>query len=184
VSSTTGAARLRSRAPVADLARVAGVAGLARVTGHGRAASIVACLALAVALAGCGSSTPKRGSSTESAPAFATAPYTPQQELVAAGAKLVVTDGCAACHLNGSDPKLAPSFTSLAGHQVKLKDGGTAVVDERFLRKALLDPSSEELAGYPAAPMIAALRRLRFAQRPAAVSALVAFIEQVGPETE
>ncbi len=139
---------------------------------------------MTAALAGCGSSSPKQASPTESTPAFATAPYTPQQERVAAGAKLVVADGCSACHLNGSDPKLAPNFTSLAGHRVKLTDGRTALVDERFLRKALLDPRSEELAGYAPAPMIAALRRLHLAQRPSDVAALVAFIEQVGPEPQ
>jgi hypothetical protein len=95
-----------------------------------------------------------------------------------------VADGCSACHLNGTNQKLAPSFTSLAGHKVKLRDGRTALVDEQFLRKGLIDPGSEELAGYPAAPMLAALRRLRLAQRPSDVAALVAFIEQVGPETE
>ncbi len=146
--------------------------------------SSLVCLALAAALAGCGSSSPKQASSTESTPAFATAPYTPQQERVAAGAKLVVADGCSACHLNGADQKLAPNFTSLAGHRVKLADGRSALVNERFLRRGLIDPSSEELAGYPAAPMLAALRRLRLAQRPSDVAALVAFIEQVGPETE
>ncbi|HTR72991.1 MAG TPA: hypothetical protein VMG80_05290 [Solirubrobacteraceae bacterium] len=146
--------------------------------------AILVCLALAGTLAGCGSFSPRPTSSTESTPGFASAPYTPQQEKVAAGAKLVVTDGCSACHLNGSNPKLAPNFTSLAGHRVKLRDGGTALVNERFLHRGLTDPGSEELSGYSAAPMLAALARLHLAQHPSDVAALVAFIEQVGPETE
>ena len=161
-----------------DLVRSDGVRwGLAR-------APIAIGLILAAALSGCGSSSTKQISSRESTPSFASAPYTPQQQRVAAGAKLVVADGCAACHLNATDQKLAPSFTSLAGHRVRLSDGRTALADENFLHKGLIDPGSEELAGYAAAPMLAALARLHLAQRPSDVAALVAFIEQVGPETE
>lgn len=137
-----------------------------------------------LALAGCGSSSSRPASSTAGAPSFASAPYTPQQQRVVAGAKLIVADSCAACHLNGSDGRLAPSFTSLAGHRVQLKDGRSALVNEAFLRRGLLDPESEELSGYAPGPMIAALKRLGLARRPGEVTDLVAFIEQVGPETE
>lgn len=142
---------------------------------------VLACLGTGV-LAGCGSSSPQHASSTESVPAFASAPYTPQQQRVEQGAKLVVADGCAACHLNGSNSRLAPSFTSLAGHRVRLQTGETALVNEAFLRKALLHPGSEQLAGYAPGPMLATLARLHLT--PAQVADLVAFIEQVGPETE
>lgn len=139
---------------------------------------------LTLTLVGCGSSSPRRASSTASTPSFASAPYTPQQQRVVAGAKLIVADSCAACHLNGPDSRLAPSFTSLAGHRVQLKDGHSALVNEAFLRRGLLDPESEELSGYASRPMIAALKRLGLARRPGDVADLIAFIEQVGPETE
>jgi cytochrome c oxidase subunit II len=145
--------------------------------------AICACIGLA-ALSGCGSSSTTQTTTGSSTPAFAVAPYTPQQQRVQQGAKLVVSDGCSACHLNGANPRLAPAFTRLAGHHVRLKDGRTALVDEGFLREALLDPARTEVAGYDPAPMIAALRRLHLQSRPAEVAALVAFIEQVGPETE
>jgi hypothetical protein len=142
------------------------------------------------ALAGCGSqgsSSPSQSPTTSSSstPAYAAEPYTPQQQRVEQGAHLVVADGCAACHLEGSHPRLAPSFTSsLAGHRVTLTDGRRALVDERFLREALLHPGRTEVRGYDPAPMLAAVSRLHFASHPSQVAALVAFMEQIGPETE
>jgi hypothetical protein len=144
------------------------------------------------ALAGCGSqgsSSSSRSPTTPSpTPAYAAEPYTPQQQRVAQGAHLIVADGCSACHLDGGNPRLArlaPSFTSsLAGHRVTLTDGKRALVDERFLREALLHPSRTEVRGYDPAPMLAAVSRLHFASHPSQVAALVAFMEQIGPETE
>jgi hypothetical protein len=147
-----------------------------------------AALLLATAvLSGCGSansSTTTGGYTTATAPAYAAAPYTHQQILVEQGAHLVISDGCSACHLNSAGPRQAPSFTSLAGHRVTLADGGHAVVDGRFLRAALVNPASTELEGYDPKEMIAAVRRLHLQAKPGQVNALVAFMEQIGPETE
>jgi hypothetical protein len=104
--------------------------------------------------------------------------------LVEQGAHLVIADGCSACHLNSTDPRQAPSFTSLAGHRVTLLDGRHALVDGRFLHEALVDPTNTEIEGYDQTQMIAAVRRLHLNAKPAQVSALVAFMEQIGPETE
>ena len=57
------------------------------------------------------------------------------------------------------------------------------LVDERFLRRALLAPGQFRLKGYPLAPMLKAIRRLHLNPHPGQLDALVAFIEQVGPET-
>lgn len=122
--------------------------------------------------------------SASSTPAYLNAPVTHQQRLVQEGARLVVADGCAACHLGASSPVASPSFTSFAGRRVTLADGRRALVDERFVRQGLLDPATEEIKGYPAEPMLAALARLHLRSRPGEVAALAAFIEQVGPETE
>jgi len=77
-----------------------------------------------------------------------------------------------------------PEFRQLRGHRVELTDGHTAVVEERFLREGLLDPRRIVVAGYAAAPMLAAVSRLQLARHPQQVAALAAFIEQVGPEPE
>ena len=140
--------------------------------------------ATAAALGACGASSapPAGGAHSASAPAYVSEPFTHEQQLIEQGARLIVADGCSACHLAAGARGAAPSFSSFAGHRVTLADGRTALVDERFLREALLDARADELAGYDAAPMLAALTRLRLASRPRQVAALAAFIEQVGPE--
>jgi len=138
---------------------------------------------LLVLLAGCGASgASSGGAGTANVPAYVTEPFTPEQRLIEQGAPLIVADGCSACHLNGAARSGAPSFSSFAGHQVRLTDGRTVLVDERFVREGLLDPRANELRGYDPAPMLAALARLRLASHPRQVAALAAFVEQVGPE--
>jgi hypothetical protein len=140
---------------------------------------------LLLALAGCGAGSSGGASSrTSSVPAYVTEPFSHQEQLVAQGARLVVADGCAACHLSAKGKPIAPSFASLAGHRVALTDGHTVLVDERFLHEALLDPRRTLIKGYDPAPMLAALARLHLDSEPRLVDALAAFIEQVGPESE
>ena len=64
-----------------------------------------------------------------------------------------------------------------------LANGRRVFVDERFLRQALLDPGANAVKGYPSAPMIRALARLDLAAHPQQTEDLIAFMEQVGPET-
>jgi hypothetical protein len=139
-----------------------------------------------LALCGCAatraSSNPRPG--TAGVPSYVTEPFSHQEQLVEQGAQLVVSDGCAACHLSPPGKAIAPSFASFAGHRVKLTDGRTVLVDERFLREGLREPRKSSLRGYAAAPMLASLQRLHLASHPQQVAALVAFIEQVGPEAE
>jgi len=141
---------------------------------------------LALTLAGCGTAAKHDGASTSgtTTPAYVAAPFNQEQKLVAKGAQLVVSDGCAACHLNAHASGLGPDFDSFAGHHVKLRDGREVRVDERFVREGLLNPAANELDGYDAKPMLMALARLHLRGQPAQVQALAAFIEQVGPETE
>jgi cytochrome c oxidase subunit 2 len=139
---------------------------------------------LALMLAGCGASagTSERSTTSSSVPAYVTEPFSHEQKLIAQGARLIVADGCSACHLMAGKSGLGPSFSSFAGHVVRLADGRRALVDEAFLRKGLDDPRAELLKGYDPAPMLAALARLHLADQPRQVAALAAFIEQVGPE--
>lgn len=140
---------------------------------------------LALALSACGSGTQPGGArSTASVPRYVTEPFTPEQRLIEQGAPLIVSDGCASCHLAASARAIAPSFSSFAGHRVTLADGRTVLVDERFVREGLLHPGANELKGYDPAPMLAAVKRAGLEDRPGQVAALAAFIEQVGPEPE
>jgi cytochrome c2 len=146
-------------------------------------ASVIA-LVSAPMLAGCGSSGSSDGarSSTSNAPAYITAPFTHEQQLVEQGARLAVADGCTACHLVGKSQSIGPDFAGFAGHTVTLAEGRRVLVDEDFLREGLLHPDKAELKGYDPAPMLAAVRRLHLSGDPGDVAALAAFIEQIGPE--
>jgi hypothetical protein len=142
-------------------------------------------LVLAFVLAGCGASATSSSagsSSTSTEPAYVKEPFTHQQLLVEQGARLAVSEGCTACHLDAAGRGIAPSFASFAGHRVTLVDSRRVLVDEHFLRAGLLHPESDELEGYDPAPMLAAIRRLHLAGHPGQVAALTAFIEQIGPE--
>jgi hypothetical protein len=138
---------------------------------------------LILLLAGCGASgTSSQRAPRSSVPAYVTEPFTHEQQLIEQGARLVVSDGCSACHLTLGKPDVAPSFSSFAGHRVKLRDGRSVLVDERFLREGLLHPRRAILKGYDPAPMLMALARLHLDSQPQQVAALAAFIEQIGPE--
>jgi hypothetical protein len=159
-----------------------GFTGAARRTALG---VLLASATLTIA-AGCGTGAAPRsaGTGSSSVPSYAAAPFTHQQQLVERGARLYVSDGCSACHSVGSRRgSLGPSFAVLAGNRVTLADGRSVLVDERFLHEALVDPARVEVRGYAPAPMLAAVRRLGLGHDPAAVAALAAFIEQIGPET-
>ncbi len=137
-----------------------------------------------LSLVGCGAAarSSSEGTSGASAPSDATEPFTHEQQLVEQGGRLIVTDGCSACHLAAAGRRLAPGFASFAGHRVTLIDGRQVLVDEHFLRESLVHPGRYRIKGYDPAPMLAAITRLHLAQHPQAVAALSAFIEQVGPE--
>ena len=135
-------------------------------------------------LSGCGGAA-ERGESTANSvgeAASAAAHFTHQQELVEQGGRLFVSDGCTGCHSLDRSSRLGPSFGHLAGSRVTLADGRRALVDERFLKAALTDPGANSVVGYSPAPMIAALERVKLSEHPQDVSALAAFIEQIGPE--
>lgn len=150
------------------------------------AAGFLACTA-ALLLYGCGGAagpaTVGLHGRSPSVPAYVTAPFTHQEQLVQRGAGLFVADGCPACHSIAGRGRLGPSFATFAGSRVVLADGRRVVVDEALLRRALLEPARVALRGYPPAPMVAAVTRLRFAGHRADVRALAAFIEQIGPES-
>jgi hypothetical protein len=150
-----------------------------------RAPTGAAVLALLCVLSGCGASGTDTARLQSSGGATTTPePFTHEQQLVVQGARLVVADGCSACHLDKLKQSVSPSFASFAGHEVTLTNGKRALVEEAFVREGLLHPSSHELKGYDPDPMLNALARLHFQTKPAQVDALAAFIEQIGPEPE
>ncbi len=153
-----------------------------------RTRALLLAAAVALSLGGCGGGGRQKGNSpaatVSSAPAYAAAPYTPQQRRVEHGGHLFVVDGCSACHAIAGHAGIGPSFAHFAGDQVTLADGRKSLANEQLLREALLNPRAVALAGYPLGPMLAGVARLHLREHPADVAALVAFIEQIGPENE
>ncbi len=150
-----------------------------------RAPAALLVLAAAATLAGCAGSrkAPAVQSASPPEPQYAIGELTRNEQLVNEGAKLALADGCASCHLQGAKRSPGPNFDSFAGHDVTLADGRRTLVEERFLRQALLHPEETAIAGYEPAPMIRALAPLDLAGHPHDVQALIAFMEQIGPET-
>jgi len=60
------------------------------------------------------------------------------------GKDLLQQFGCNSCH-----PSVAPDFNGLLGRMVKLTDGRTMVADEQYIRRCILTPSKQYVAGYP-----------------------------------
>jgi len=70
---------------------------------------------------------------------------TPSESPAAAGHQLFTTLGCVQCH-----GQRAPTLAGLYGSIVTLTDGSAHIVDEQYLHRAIVDPSSQIVAGYPA----------------------------------
>ena len=145
------------------------------------AALAVALAAVVLACGGCGGGSKGSGGSASTLPSYASEPFTPEQKLIEKGARLVVADGCSACHLSATAGRAAPSFMSMAGHRVKLTDGRDVLVEEGLIREALRRPAAIVMSGYAPAPMIRAVERAQLAAHPEQIAQLAAFIEQVGP---
>ncbi len=149
-----------------------------------RVLGLLGALTATAVLAGCagGRRTPSVQSASPPEPQFSVGELTRNEQLVNEGAPLAIRDGCAACHLQGAKTSPGPNFDSFAGHEVTLASGRRTLVDEQFLRQALLHPQANALAGYDPVPMIRALAPLDLAGHPHEVEALTAFMEQIGPE--
>jgi protein SCO1 len=54
--------------------------------------------------------------------------------------------GCPGCHEN---PRIAPPLVDLAGAERTLENGEKVTVDDAYLRRAILEPGAQIVAGYP-----------------------------------
>jgi cytochrome c oxidase subunit 2 len=70
-----------------------------------------------------------------------------QPTAAAAGGQLYGSLGCASCHDPGAKIR-APLLTGRFGQSVQLRDGRVVPVDESYVRKSIIDPQSEVVAGY------------------------------------
>jgi cytochrome c oxidase subunit II len=64
------------------------------------------------------------------------------------GAALYVSLGCSRCH-EGTSAVSAPSLRGIWGKPVLVASGGTRMVDETWLREAIMTPDAARVAGFP-----------------------------------
>jgi cytochrome c oxidase subunit 2 len=64
-----------------------------------------------------------------------------------AGRRLFETLRCDTCHKDAPDAR-GPSLHGVFGTQVALEDGGTALVNEEYLRESILRPMQRVTKGY------------------------------------
>jgi cytochrome c oxidase subunit 2 len=65
-----------------------------------------------------------------------------------AGARLYATRGCAQCHSVDGRSGTGPTFQGLFGHPVPLREGGSVIADENYLRESIVAPEAKVAAGY------------------------------------
>lgn len=74
------------------------------------------------------------------------------ESMAQAGERLFSQLGCVTCHLADGSGR-GPSLAGLYGHTQALRTGETKVVDEAFIRQAIVNPNSMPIPGYtPAMP--------------------------------
>jgi cytochrome c oxidase subunit 2 len=65
-----------------------------------------------------------------------------------AGERLVKTRGCRQCHSIDGKANIGPTFLGIYGRTGKLKDGRSYEAEENYIRRSVLDPQSDLVAGY------------------------------------
>ncbi len=76
-----------------------------------------------------------------------TATSTSGSSLAQNGERLFASLGCNQCH-SGSPEARGPNLAQMYGTKVQLANGSTAMVDDAFLRDAILNPTLHQMAGF------------------------------------
>ncbi|MGH9351125.1 MAG: cytochrome c oxidase subunit II, partial [Terriglobia bacterium] len=66
------------------------------------------------------------------------------ESMAAAGATLYEQYGCITCHGTGK----GPPWVGLYDSKVRLSDGTTVIADDAYIRRSILEPSAQIVAGY------------------------------------
>jgi cytochrome c oxidase subunit II len=65
-----------------------------------------------------------------------------------AGEMLYMRRGCTQCHSSDGTARTGPTFQGIFGKTHQFQGGGSAVVDENYIRESILDPQAKIKAGY------------------------------------
>ena len=72
----------------------------------------------------------------------------PPEKLWEGGEKLYNQRGCKQCHSIDGTAGIGPSFKGIWGHAQTLRSGGSATVDENYVRESIVDPQAKVVAGF------------------------------------
>ncbi|MFO0966199.1 MAG: cytochrome c oxidase subunit II [Gemmataceae bacterium] len=92
------------------------------------------------------------------------------------GRKLFLKLQCVTCHSADSLAR-APNLEALFGKTVPLEDGRSALVDEAYLRRSILEPDADVVAGFR--PIMPSFKSVITDEMD--MSALIAFLKGLGP---
>jgi len=67
---------------------------------------------------------------------------------VQVGERLYRLRGCAQCHTIDGKASVGPTFQGVFGHEQALKGGGSALIDENYVRESILEPQAKIAAGF------------------------------------
>ena len=95
---------------------------------------------------------------------------------VAAGQKLFSDLACNTCHLSESQGR-GPVLTNLFGKTVELQGGGTAVVDEAYIRESIVNPQAKIVAGFQ--PIMPTFQGLVSEEQ---LLQLIAYVKSLSPQ--
>jgi len=101
-------------------------------------------VALVMGAAACGG-----GGTSATAPTLADS----NGDLINRGGTVAASAGCTGCHSLDGIVIVGPSWQGLFGSEEELADGSSVVVDEAYLRLAILDPERRIVAGFAAGVM-------------------------------
>jgi cytochrome c oxidase subunit 2 len=91
-----------------------------------------------------------------------------------AGAKLYISRACNTCHSIDGSVGVAPSFKGIFGKTEYLTDGSSLTVDENYLRKSILNPQAQIVAGY--APVMPTYQNVLSDRQ---IDALIAYLKSL-----
>ncbi len=93
-------------------------------------------------------------------------------DLAEQGREISQTRGCAACHGEDGQGDVGPSWLGLFGSTVELEGGGTVLADTDYLRRAIVEPDAEIVAGFTISMPVTNLSEDE-------IAALIAYIEEL-----
>ncbi len=107
-----------------------------------------------------------------------------QATMIQEGAKLSLTKGCARCHsVDDDNPALpntlGPTWVNLYRAQRMFADGKTAIADEAYLTRSMMDPMAELVEGYP--PMMPSYQGVLQSGEAAAIAEYIKTLRKDSP---